>query len=79
MQDVQIRNLEGTHTGAHLTEANKVDGESREYCKDEMWNVFHKEVVNYTQCCLWVKEEEPETWPLDLAGRSLLNRKRFSE
>ena len=53
MQDVQIRNLEGTHTGAHLTEANKVDGECREYCKDEMWNVFHKrEVVNYVQCCL---------------------------
>ena len=47
MQDVQIKNEEGTHTEAHLTEANQEDGESREYHKDEMWNVFHKEVVNY--------------------------------
>ena len=53
MQDVQIKNEEGTHTEAHLTEANQEDGESREYHKDEMWNVFHKrEVVNYVQCCL---------------------------
>lgn len=43
MQDVQIKNEEGTHPEAHSTEANKEDGESREYHKDEMWNVFHKE------------------------------------
>lgn len=65
-----------------LTDASEVDGEPRkQYCKDEMWNVFHKGRSGKLCPMLLIGQrrgtQRHDHWMWQ--WRSLLNKNRFGE